>query len=250
MDRFLRVLGETRRAAAAYDMIADGDRVAVGVSGGKDSTTLLYALAALRGFYPKRFDILAVTVDIGFDGMDFSPVSEACASLGVEYVTVKTQIAEIVFDRRRERNSCSLCARLRRGALVAEAAARGCSKLALGHHKDDVVDTFIMNLIHGGRISTFEPVTYLPDHNVSVIRPLVYVREYELIRAAESRGVPVVENTCPNDGESERQRAKELIRRLGADYPTIDITERIFGAIERAGIDGWHESPRALKRRG
>ena len=241
-----RIKGEVRRALSSYDMIADSDLVAVGISGGKDSTALLYILSELRRFYPVNFDVCAVTVDSGFDGMNFAPLSEFCRALGVEHHIVRTDIAKIVFDFRREPNPCSLCSKMRRGALIDEAHRLGCSRLALGHHFDDVVDTFMLNLIHGGRLETFEPVTYYEDKQLSVIRPLIYVREHELARFGKS--LPVVKSTCPADKKTERERVKSAVDALGAQGNLDrDIRERIFHAIERARICGWHECERGKK---
>lgn len=245
MDELQHMLGTVRRAVADYNMISDGDKIAVGLSGGKDSTLLLYALYRLREFLGKSFELCAVTVGMGLSGMDFSPIADMCQSLGVPYYTAKTEIAEIVFNERHEKNPCSLCAKLRRGALNGEAKAHGCNKIALGHHNDDVVDTFMLNLVHGGRIGTFEPITYLSRQDITMIRPLIYAREYEVERLVGSLGLPVVKSTCPADKNTEREKMKELLADIDRRYRGIG--KRIFGAIERSGIDGWYEPPRGRR---
>ncbi len=245
MDRFQHMLGAVRRAADDFGMISRGDRVAVGLSGGKDSALLLAALADLRRIDGFDFELCALTVDAGVPGMDLSATDELCLRYSVPHYTIKTEIARLVFDVRQEKNPCSLCSRLRRGALCAEAEARGCGKLALGHHFDDVVDTFMLNLVHGGRLATFEPMTFLPEHNVSIIRPLAYVREHEIARLAEELSLPLACGRCPADKNTEREEMKKLLHELDGRYR--GIRKRIFGAICRAGIDGWHDSERGRK---
>lgn len=248
MDDFQKLLSYTRRAIEDYKMIEDGDRVVVGVSGGKDSMALLRAMAAIRDFLPERFELFAVTLDMGFDGMDFSPVADFCREIDVPYTVIKTQIAQIIFDVRKEKNPCALCAKMRRGALHDAVVSLGCNKLALGHHNDDVVDTFMLNLLHGSRLSTFQPVTYLSRKDITMIRPLIYAHEWEIRHFAEEYSLPVVKSTCPADGGTEREEMKHLLSALNRDYP--DVRNRIFGAIERAGIDGWQENPKGRRRPG
>ncbi len=231
------MLSYVRRAVDDYKMIADGDRIAVGISGGKDSLVLLAALAGLRRFYPKRFELVAITVDIGLPGMDFSPIKAWCDSLNVPYVTVKTEIANVIFDIRQESNPCSLCAKMRRGALHAEAVAQGCNKVALGHHKDDAVETFMMNLAFEGRIGCFSPVTYLSNRRITLIRPLLYAEEGDVASLARRLQLPVVTSTCPEDHASERDRMKQLLRTLEQSYP--HLRERIFHALCKGNIDGF-----------
>lgn len=245
MDEYQHMLGAVRRAVTEYNMIEQGDRIAVGVSGGKDSTLLLAALSELRKFIGIDFDLFAITVDMGFKDMDFTPISELCRSLCIPYYTVKTEIGSLIFDIRHEKNPCSLCAKMRRGALHSEVKAHGGNKLALGHHYDDVVDTFMLNLVHEGRLGTFEPVTYLSRRDLYMIRPLIYVHEYESRRLAEQLRLPVVKSACPADKHTERESMKRLLDSIDRDYR--DIRSRIFGAIERSGIDGWHESSRGKK---
>ena len=238
MDKALNEFtGTVRRAVDDYDMILDGDRVAVGVSGGKDSMLLLMALSHLRRFYPRRFELEAVTVELGFEGMDFTPVKELCEELEVPYTCLKTDIKEVVFDVRREDNPCSLCAKMRRGAINDLIRQRGVNKLALGHHFDDAVETFLMSLLFEGRISCFRPVTYLDRSGVTQIRPLIYCGEQKIAKLAAQLNVPVVENPCPQDKASKRWEIKQLLKGMCADYP--DMKSKIFGAMQRMPLPGW-----------
>ena len=232
-----KLLGLVRRCAEDYRMIAPGDRICVGVSGGKDSLTLLVLLAKLREFYPAPFELCAVTIDMGMPGMDFSPVAALCETLKVPYRLVRTEIGPIIFEHRKEKNPCSMCAKMRRGALNEALLAMGCAKVALGHHHDDAVETFLMSLLYEGRISCFQPVTYLDRTGVTQIRPLLYLNEKQVAHFAESQGLPVVHNTCPADKHTKREEIKDLIYRLGADYP--DIKDRIFGAMQRLPLPEW-----------
>ena len=229
--------GTVRRAVDDYHMIDAGDAVAVGVSGGKDSLLLLLALNRLRGFYPLPFTLEAVTIELGFEGMDFAPVAALCGELGVPYTRVKTDIREIVFDVRREDNPCSLCAKMRRGALNDAIRARGISKLALGHHFDDAVETFLLSLLFEGRLSCFRPVTWLDRSGVTQIRPLIYAGEKKIASLAEALRLPVVENPCPMDKGSKRYEVKKLLAAMSADYP--DMKSKIFGAMQRLPLPGW-----------
>ncbi len=238
MDMLLNdFTGTVRRAVDDYDMIQAGDRIAVGVSGGKDSLLLLLALNHLKSFYPRPFELEAVTVELGFEGMDFAPVDRLCAGLGVPYTRIKTDIREIVFDVRHEDNPCSLCAKMRRGALNDAIRERGISKLALGHHFDDAVETFMMSLLFEGRISCFRPVTYLDRSGVTQIRPLVYAGEQKIAKLAGALALPVVENPCPQDRGSKRWEIKQLLKSMSADYP--DLKSKIFGAMQRQPLPGW-----------
>ena len=232
-----KLLGLVRRCAEDYRMISPGDRICVGVSGGKDSLTLLVLLAKLREFYPAPFELCAVTIDMGMPGMDFTPVAALCESLGVPYRLVKTEIGPIIFEHREEKNPCSMCAKMRRGALNEQILAMGYNKVALGHHHDDAVETFLMSLLYEGRISCFQPVTYLDRTGVTQIRPLLYLNEKQVAHFAEAQGLPVVFNTCPADKHTKREEIKELIYRLGADYP--DVKDRIFGAMQRLPLPEW-----------
>lgn len=232
-----KILSHVRRCCEDYEMIKPGDRVAVGVSGGKDSLVLLSALAAMRRFYPVPYEVEAVTIDPGIDGMDFTPVSRLCETLGVPHTVVKTRLKEIIFDIRRESNPCSLCAKMRRGALHDAALARDCRVIALGHNRDDAVETLLLSEIYEGRISCFLPVTYLDRKDVTVIRPMMYAPE-KLVRAcARSMALPVVENPCPANGNTKRQYVKELLRTLDRESPGLE--ERLFGAMQRLPLEGW-----------
>lgn len=218
-------------------MIAAGETVAVGVSGGKDSLVTLAALARLREFYPKPFSLLAITIDGGVPGFDLSPVADFCKRLGVEYVRYEVPIYDVVFRERRESNPCSLCAKLRRGALNTAITERGIRKLALGHHFDDAVETMLMNLLFEGRLGSFQPVTYLSRMDVTQVRPLLYVHESKIRAAAERLSLPVVQNPCPADGYTRRQEVKELLASLEEKYP--DLRTKIFGAMQRYPLYGW-----------
>ncbi|MCI8524953.1 MAG: tRNA 2-thiocytidine biosynthesis protein TtcA [Oscillospiraceae bacterium] len=231
-----KLLGLVRRCADDYGMIAAGDRIAVGVSGGKDSLALLVLLAHLRAFYPQPFTLRAVAVDLGL-GMDYSGVEALCRRLEVPFARVETEIAAVIFDHRREKNPCSMCAKMRRGALNQAVLNLGCSKTALGHHYDDAVETFLMSLIFEGRLSCFQPVTHLDRTGVTQIRPLLYLSEKTVAHFAAREGLPVVENTCPADKHTKRQEIKELIYRLSAEYP--DLKARVFGAMQRLPLPAW-----------
>ena len=229
--------GYVRRCVDDYGMIDAGDRIAVGVSGGKDSLVLLCALNHLKSYYPKPFELEGITLDLGFEGMDFSPVAELCRRLDVPYTVIKTDIKEIVFDVRQEDNPCSLCAKMRRGGLNDAMKARGCNKLALGHHFDDAVETFLMSLLLEGRISCFKPMTWMSRAGVWQIRPMLYAGEQRIANLAETLGLPIVENPCPQDKASKRYEIKALIKTLSADYP--DLKSKVFGAMQRAPLEGW-----------
>ena len=238
MDKLLNEFtGTVRRAVDDYDMIQAGDKVAVGVSGGKDSLLLLLALHHLQGYYPRHFDLEAITIELGFEGMDFTPVAELCRELDIPYTCLKTDIKEVVFDVRKEDNPCSLCAKMRRGALNDAIRQRGISKLALGHHFDDAVETFMLSLLFEGRISCFRPVTYLDRSGVTQIRPLIYAGEQKIANLAQSLDLPVVENPCPQDKGSKRYEVKQLLKALGQDYP--DMRSKVFGAMQRLPLPGW-----------
>ena len=231
------MMGRIRRCAEDYNMIAEGDKIAVGVSGGKDSLTLLYLLAALRRYYPAHYELQAVTIDMGLPGMDFSPVAALCEKLEVPYQIKKTEIGPIIFDYRHERNPCSMCAKMRRGALNDVLLSLGCNKIALGHHFDDAVETFLMSLLYEGRIGCFEPVTYLSRTGITQIRPMLYVGEQAIAHFAERYELPVVHNVCPADKHTKRQEVKELIVTLQAQYP--DLKSKVFGAMQRLPLPKW-----------
>ena len=214
--------GTVRRAVDDYRMIQAGDRVAVGVSGGKDSMVLLLALNCLRQYYPEPFELEAVTIELGFEGMDFTPVRELCEKLDIPYTCVKTDIKEIVFDVRKEDNPCSLCAKMRRGALNNVLRERNLNKLALGHHFDDAVETYMMSLLFEGRISCFQPVTFLDRSGVTQIRPLIYAGEQKITNLARELNVPIVENPCPEDKGSKRYEIKQLLKTMSVQYPDMN----------------------------
>lgn len=231
-----RLMGFTRRAIDDYKMIQEGDRIAVGVSGGKDSLTLLYSLSGLRRFYPNKFELEAITVNMGYKDADFSGVAKLCDELDVRYTIVETDIAEILFEHRKENNPCSLCAKLRKGAFNIKAKELGCNKKAYAHHFDDVIETMLMSLLYEGRFHCFSPVTYLDRADITLIRPLIYVDEKEIIGFKKAYKLPVVKNPCPVDGYTKREFTKQLIKSLDKDNP--GLRERLFTAI-REGIPGW-----------
>ena len=242
MNEMKRLASFVRRAVDDYNLIDDGDRIAVGVSGGKDSLVLLEVLAHMRRFYPKKYEIVAVTVDMGFPSADFSEIREFCKRIKVEYRIAKTEIAKIVFDVRKEPNPCSLCAKLRRGALHAEAQAANCNKVALGHHYDDAVETFMMNLFFEGRIGCFSPKSYLSNRKITLIRPLVYAQEKDVLYFVRKRKLPIAKNPCPEDHATERENVKNLLAELEKDNK--GLKHRIFTAMCRGNIDGFRDAGR------
>lgn len=232
-----KMLSYVRRAVEQYHMINEGDTIAVGVSGGKDSLALLAALANLRRFYPNRFTLKAITLDMGYEEMDFSPIARLCEQQGVEYIVRPTDIKTIVFDIRNEENPCSLCAKMRRGALNDTAKLHGCNKVALGHHYDDVIETMMMSLLYEGRINCFLPQTYLDRRDITVIRPMIYVPEAYVKSLVRRLELPVVHNPCPADGNTKREEIKQLLRTL--ERENHGVRQRIFGAIQRYPLRGW-----------
>lgn len=234
-----QVLSLVRKAVDDYEMIEDGDKIAVGISGGKDSLTLLAALSSLRRFYPKKFDIVAITVDLGFKNLDLSKIEEYCKSYDVEYKVVHTDIADIVFNERKESNPCALCAKMRKGALNDAMKAEGCNKIAYAHHKDDVVDTMMMSLIFEGRFHTFSPVTFLDRTELTVIRPLMYMNEADVIGFVNKYNVPVVKSPCPADKTTKREYVKDLLKEINKDNP--GVKNRMFTAIKSSNIKGWNK---------
>ena len=232
-----KMMGLMRRCIDDYHMIEAGDRIAVGVSGGKDSLTLLSVLAALRAYYPKPFALEALSIDMGLGGMDFAPVEALCRELDVPFTIRHTEIGKIIFDYRKEKNPCSMCAKMRRGALNDLILEHGFNKVALGHHFDDAVETMLMSLLYEGRIGCFEPVTYLSRTGVTQIRPMLYVGEQAIEHFAARMQLPVVRNTCPADKHTKRQEVKELIVTLQAQYP--DLKTKIFGAMQRLPLPKW-----------
>ena len=240
MKEMKRLLSFVRRAVDDYSMIEDGDKIAVGVSGGKDSLTLLATLAEMRRFYPKKYEIAAISIDMGFEGADFSPIADFCQELGVEYRVVKTEIAKIIFDVRRESNPCSLGAKMRRGSLHAAAQELGCNKVALGHHYDDAVETFMMNLFFEGRLGCFSPVTYLSNRKITLIRPLIYATEKDVEYFTRRRALPVLASLCPEDRATERENMKKLLSEL--ERTNKGVKHRIFHAMCKGEIDGFRDS--------
>ena len=236
-----RMMGLMRRCIDDYRMIEPNDKIAVGVSGGKDSLTLLALLAALREYYPQPYDLTAITIDMGLPGMDFAPVEDFCARLGIPYRRVSTQIGPIIFEYRKEKNPCSMCAKMRRGALNQALLEQGFHKVALGHHYDDAVETFLMSLLFEGRLSCFQPVTYLDRSGVTQIRPMLYLTESMVRNFAAEQQLPVVHNVCPSDKHTKRQEIKDLIVTLSAAYP--DLKNRVFGAMQRLPLPEWGVTP-------
>ncbi len=237
MDKLNEFSGTVRKAVDDYHMISAGDRIAVGISGGKDSMLLLAALNHLKSYYPQPFSLEAITIELGFDSMDYTPIREYCAAQEIPYTCIKSDIREIVFDVRKEDNPCSLCAKMRRGAINDAITARGIHKLALGHHFDDAVETFMMSLLFEGRLSCFRPVTYLDRSGVTQIRPLIYAGEQKIANLVEELALPVVENSCPMDKTSKRHEIKLLLSQMSSSYP--DMKSKIFGAMQRLPLDGW-----------
>lgn len=233
------LMSRMRAAMEKYNMIEEGDVIAVGVSGGKDSLALLYALAEMRRFYPVKYDVKAITADMRFFGekTDFSEITALCENLGIEHIIRETELYHIIFETRKEKNPCSLCARMRRGILHDMTKETGCTKLALGHHMDDAAETFMMNLLSGGRIESFRPVTYLSRKDLTMIRPMILATEKEVLSAARKMNLPTVESPCPMDKTSNRNEMKELLAGLEKDYPSLK--EKIIGGLQKADICGW-----------
>lgn len=242
MEHIKRILSYTRRALDDYQMLSAGDKVAVGVSAGKDSLTLLCAMAELRRFYPVPFELVAITIDMGFEGMDFAPIQALCDELNVPYHIIPTEISHIIFDVRKEKNPCSLCAKMRRGALHNAARELGCNTVALGHHFDDAVETLMLNLFFEGRIGCFSPVSYLSRTEIKLIRPLLYLPEKDVRYFATKANLPVIKSPCKADGNTQREEIKRLLADL--DRRHDGLRYRIFGAMQRANVDGFHEVTR------
>lgn len=232
-----QLLSFTRKAVDEYQMIEAGDKIAVGISGGKDSLTLLYALAGLRRFYPKPFDLIAITVDLGYEKFHTEKIEALCQELDVPYHVVKTDIARILFEERKESNPCSLCAKMRKGALNEAVKKLGCNKVAYAHHKDDIVETMILSLIFEGQFHSFSPKSYLDRMDLTVIRPMMYVNEADVIGFQRKYELPVEKSRCPVDGLTKRQYAKDLIHQLELDHP--GAKQRMFTAIINGNIEGW-----------
>ncbi len=232
-----KLLSYTRQAVNKYQMIQTGDKIAVGISGGKDSLTLLYALANLKKFYPERFDLIAITVDLGYKNFRLSGIQKLCEELRVEYHVIDTHISTIVTQEHFEGSPCALCARLRKGALNNAAKSLGCNKVAYGHHMDDVIETMMLSLIYEGRFCSFWPVTFLDKSQLTVIRPMIYVPEKDIIGFEHKYTLPVIKNPCPMDGSTKREYVRELIRQINTDNP--GVKKRLFHAITEGNLDGW-----------
>lgn len=240
-----QVLSRVRKALDDYHMIEENDKIAVGISGGKDSLTLLMALSGLRRFYPIPFELIAVTIDLGFNNLELDKIKELCDELQVPYHIIHTDIAQIVFDERKESNPCSLCAKMRKGALNDSMKALGCNKIAYAHHKDDVVETMLMSFIYEGRIHTFQPVTYLDRTELTVIRPLIYMDESEVIGFVKKNNLPVVKSPCPADGHTKREYIKNLLKDI--NYETPGVKDRMFSAIKSGNLKGWSKDNGSFK---
>ena len=232
-----RLLSLVRQAIDQYHMIEEGDHIAIGISGGKDSLTLLWGLAYLQRFYPKQFSLSAITVDMGIDTMDLEPIKALCQEFQVSYEIVPTEIGKILFDIRKETNPCSLCAKLRKGALNQKALEMGCNKIAYAHHKDDLIETAMMSLLYEGRFYAFSPVTHLDRTDLTVIRPLMFVSEADVKGFRNKYQLPICKNPCPMDGHTRREYVKNLIHTLNMENP--GVKDRLFRAVIEGHIDGW-----------
>ena len=234
-----KILGYLRKAIEHYNMIDEGDKIAVALSGGKDSLTLLIGLKALQRFYPKNFEIVAISVNPGFEFFNSDFLKNTCSKIGVEFIEAKSDIKEIVFDIRKEKNPCSLCANLRRGILNSTAIEHGCNKLALGHNEDDVLETFFLNMLYAGNLNTFAPVSYMDRSQITLIRPLVYAPEKEIKKFIKMHNIEVMPKNCPMDGISKREEIKGMLYKLTVAIP--NVRANLMGAIKRANINGWKE---------
>lgn len=234
-----KILGYMRKAIEDYNMIEDGDKIAVGLSGGKDSISMLMGFKALQRFYPKKFDIIAVSVNPGFEYFNSNLLKKTCNELNVPFFEEVSHIKEIVFDIRNEKNPCSLCANLRRGILNSVAIREGCNKIALGHNEDDVLETFLLNLFYTGSISTFAPISYMDRSKITLIRPLIYAPEKEIRNFVKRNSITIMQKSCPMDGVSKREDMKKMIKDLKVDIP--HIRANLYGAIKRSNIKGWEK---------
>ena len=232
-----QLLSYTRKAVDDYQMIEEGDKIAIGVSGGKDSLTLLYALKGLQRFYPKHFELTAVTVNLGFEGFDLTAVKQLCEELEVPYHVIDTEIEDIIFRVRKEAHPCSLCAKMRKGALNTAVKELGCNKVAYAHHRDDIIETMLLSLLFEGRFYAFSPKTFLDRIQLTVIRPMMYIPEVDVIGFRNKYQLPVAKNPCPADGATKRDYAKQLVRKLNLEYP--GVKDRMFHAITNGNIEGW-----------
>ncbi len=235
-----RILSYMRKAIDEFNMIEDGDKIAVALSGGKDSTTMLMALKNLQIFYPKKFEIIGITVNPGFEFFDTNILKELCDKLDVEFVEAESHAKEIVFDIRKEKNPCSLCANLRRGILNSTAKEHGCNKIALGHNEDDVLETFFLNILYAGNIDTFAPVSYMDRSDMTLIRPLIYAPEKYIRSFVKKNNIKIMQKCCPMDGYSKREDMKNLINNFQKEIPNIHAN--LMGAIKRSNIKGWNNN--------
>lgn len=228
-----------RSACEKYNMIEDGDKIAVGVSGGKDSVSLLYALAMMRIFYPKKYNIVAVILDpcFNYEPSDYAEIQKLCESLNVECVIKRTELWKVIFEDRKEKNPCSLCARMRRGILHDTAKENGCNKLALGHHMDDAAETFMMNLLSGATIGCFSPVSYLSRKDLFLIRPMIFAREKDVVRAVKHENLPIVKSKCPADKKTNREEIKNMLKSM-SEF-SGDPVPKIISAMQKANTDNW-----------
>lgn len=231
------LLSYVRRAIQDYEMIQEGDCIAIGISGGKDSLILAFALSYLKHFYPKQFDIMGITVSLGFQDFDLTAVKAFFEEIQIPFYVCETQIGQIIFEERKESNPCSLCSKMRKGALYDYAKKLGCNKIALGHNKDDINETLLMSLLYEGRIHTMAPMTYMDQVDMHIIRPLIYVPESDIRGFVKKQNLPVVKSPCPVDGKTKREDMKQLIYSLQNDIPKV--REHLFGAIQRSTLNGW-----------
>ncbi len=234
-----RILSYMRKAIEKYNMIEEGDKILIGLSGGKDSITLAMGLKALQRFYPKKFDMICASINPGFDFFDSDFLKSTCEKIGIPFIEEKSHIKEIVFDIRNEKNPCSLCANLRRGILNSVAQREGCNKIALGHNEDDVLETFFLNLLYAGNLNTFAPISYMDRSKITLIRPMIYISEKEIRKFIKRNNIEVMPKVCPMDGVSKREDMKKMIINFEKEIPTIRAN--ITGAIKRANINGWKE---------
>ena len=232
-----KLLSLTRRCIDTYSLVSEGDHIAVGVSAGKDSLSLLVALKALQRFYPKHFELSAITVDLGLGNLDLEPVKKLAEDLGVPYHIVPTQIGEVLFEIRKESNPCALCAKLRKGALDDKALEIGANKIAYAHHKDDLIETAFLSMLYEGRFYSFSPLTYLDRTKLTVIRPFIFIDEADIVSFAKKQGLPVCKNPCPMDGYTRRQYVKEMLHRIYEEVPGAD--KRLFRAVIDGNFPGW-----------
>lgn len=234
-----QISGMIRAAIDHYNMIDEGDKISVGVSGGKDSMVLLYVLSKLKNYYSHKFELVAVLIDPQFKGisMDLDIIEKFCKKINVELIIKRSNIGKIVFDDRREKNPCSLCARMRRGIIHNISVENGCNKIALGHHYDDVIQTFFMNLFNSGKIGCFSPKTYLDRKKLWLIRPMIFCPENKIKRVANKFDLPIIKSQCPADDMTSRAKTEDLLKKLEKTYP--DLRAKVMGAMQRAGIDGW-----------